>query len=580
MLSQNPDTGYFTEDVEGCKILNIDYDVIENGTFTSAIKSSIEKLKEETVKTTGTTEDTSYNKDKIDVPSIGVMAALVTEMKNPKSKLYGMDVVMDIESWVEVPKPSRITLASDETFVNNPSQIGGKSLGPACGTHYVIPIEQFWIFDKDLNDKGCLNSPVTECTISEKKVISVEFLEALQKGNWKITIKNSPMSDEIKEIIMRKGKWEVAPQPGYENFWVFYKSQINPELYLMKDDYLDAFKTAYKKAETFNYKTTTLAEPGEYNTKLKYFWGAENTTNKKLTEVTFKLNNNMTAIDGTINKGATKYADNVLFSIPIDGEINWGTGFNLPIAGKLFYNYKTEAETYKAINKSNANKPFTLKNTYKDTAAGKIITMTPTGFTWMPSDPIMLTASVNKNSEKEKAGVLYLYHTGTATAATVSESLNWLVKTAPSESKTDADTTINDGQYTLGELCKNGGADKRNGIVIDDDSKGLFNFGSIVFQPADSVNTELYNLTISCVKDTATIEAKYVGQDNIQTIGNSNTSITLNNDVMKTKNSERYNLANLYNRIIDTEVCLDIEKDTAAELLWNAKYFYDKIEVK
>ncbi|MFH1391966.1 MAG: hypothetical protein ABIH20_06655, partial [Candidatus Diapherotrites archaeon] len=563
VLTQNDATGYFTDSSDAeCSIIEVLENIDAEEPLLSGVKSTIDGLlgKEKVPDL----EDERYA---IINQTNTVNADLLLKLlKNEQFK--GMDIVMEIKDW----KSSNVTAGN----LKDPTHIGGKALGGTCTDDYVIPLQEFYEFDKLITNKEaeCKNKPL--CKINDTNELHVTFLQEMQKGKWKITVKNSEMGETIKELIMKKGNW---PERGtYDNFWQFYKRNIVPEMYLMEDLYSEKFLEAYNsKYEDLKLAFTAsgnLPYPGEYNTSIQKYW-----KDKKddPTNVVFKPTKTMAQIDEdikTIEKEPdTEYRNNVLFSIPIDGSINWGTGFSTSEARELYFNYKNETEHDKGMAKSNANKTFTQKTSYSDTKEGNIISMTESAFTWSPSDPIKLTSTVSKNSDNKNAGFMYRYNK-TGNSGT-SESLVWKVTDAPSESNIDKDKILADSKQPLSVLCT--GTDQYNGIVINDTSTGTFKFGTLIFQPARTVG-ESFSIIVGCIKDSGTITAEYVEETGATNLGStsSNTTLTLTNDTLRTKNQTRYNLANLYNRIKASEVCFKTNT-TQADLLWNADQFLKNV---
>ncbi len=549
VLTQHTETGYFTG-TDG-KVLSI-VDSIDTSKheFSAEVKTLITQLKTKTI------GDNAQNK-KIIIETLQVSNDLLRLMKSGK-ELEGMDVVLELDNLSEAV-----------------DKVGAKEIK---ADYFILPLKEFRDFNDDLfKTPECMADTAITCTTTNgEQEITVDFLQKLLEGNWKITAKNTEMSDYVKELVMKEGNWKIGkPSTGYDNFWVFYKHNIVPSVYLMKEKFGPELGTTFAPAKTLDFKTTSV-EAGQSTVKITKYFGAKEADK---TEITIDNTKELSAID-TANSGDTKYAENVLFKMPIDGSINWGTGFTgtKDAVPMLYFNYANPEVNYQAQANGNTKRALTYQSTFANTQAGKVVTVTNSAFTFAPSEPIKLTAEFNKNSESKPAGFLFQLH---KTGKPEFLPTTWKVTESILTNK-PVGTTLNAGTHSLSLLCPEAVAskgDNYSGFITTNKVTGKTGMKTVLFIPAETSSTGTHELNLVCLKDTGSVKAEYLLEDSKPTLENltSKRSVNLTNKISAiTQNTykTKYNLANLLDLINNKKICI-ASTDSKLDLLWNDKKFWE-----
>ena len=547
VLTQHKETGYFTG-TDGKVLSIVDSIDTDKHAFSASVEKLITQLKD---KSTG---DNAQNK-KIISETVKVSSDLLRLMESEK-ELEGMDVVLELDNLPEAV-----------------AKVGAKEIK---ANYFVLPLREFRDFDKALNENEiCMAENAVNCTINGQE-ITVDFLQKLLEGTWKITAKNTEMSDYVKELVMKEGNWTIGPQTGYDNFWVFYKHNIVPSVYLMEETFSAKLGDTFAPAEKLDFKTNNV-EAGQSTVKIKKYFG---TKENEKTEITIDKTKDLSAIDET-NSGSTKYAENVLFKMPIDGSTKWGTGFTgtdkaVPM---LYFNYANLEVNYQAQANGNTNRALTYQSTFANTQAGKVVTVTNTAFTFAPSEPIKLTAEFNKNSENKSAGFLFQLHkTGSTTEflPTTWEVTKSILSSRP------VGTTLTAGTHSLSLLCPElvaNRGDNYSGFITADKVSGKTEMKTVLFIPAKTSSNKTHELNLVCLKDTGSVKAEYLINNAKKTLGNLTARgiINLTNKISdSTQNTYKtqYNLANLLDLINEEKICI-ASKSSKLDLLWNDKEFWE-----
>ena len=478
----------------------------------------------------------------------------------------GIEVALEIKGWNQ----SNVT---NGDILNPALDIGAVTLG---NEWQVLPLDKF----KDLNDKVvenlnqsglCATAQVCEITLDGKtrKLGTTFLLELIRTGNWKVTARNTnDLGDLAKKLVMKKGYWPTN-QPGYDNFWQFYKNNIKPDMYLIEEQYDQGLFTTFDS----KYESDLAAvlpdkkvNAGKDEVELKYFWG---TTQKGKTLVTFKH-------IITLNEINDGYQDNVLFTIPIDGALEWGTGFQLGNKDALYFN-NYQPGTYSAKSKGNISATLEYKNNYSDTKTGQLMSITKTKFIVSPSDPVRLDVSVSK-SETQNAGFLYSLQKGESATIYIDNTLNWTVKDSGVSGYGNG--SIEEEQHLFNELCQNdrrvAGTNNYNGFIIGGTGNGNVEYTSIAFLPT-IINTDRYFFNLQCIKQSGSVTATYLDEETTELASTNGAGILaiserVRDDISKVPQREKYNLQRLLDLVNKGTVCIDSSSGSAT-LSWNDRFW-------
>jgi hypothetical protein len=400
----------------------------------------------------------------------------------------------------------------------------------------------------------------------------------LDNGKLKIVaINQKDMSKKVKEMVMQKGT--VNSNYGIKNFLAFYKENIEPKMYLMKDNYGNGFKDKFNNIKEYPKTNFTFKngnkneideiEAGDYNVSLgKYKW--EN--NGYDAEISLKIDRTMQKID---NDKRTNFSKNVLFEIPIDGEVDWGTSFtNIGVGNIYLSNY--DDVRYAIKNRSGIASSINAKinNNYEETKDGKLMTISKTEISASLSNPIMIETNIIKGKKEESAGVFYEFkHNGKPRPF----QLKYI------EKNTNNLANSEEGPFYGYELCGSGDTDSatgsRNYYGLLFTNKEIFNknFSALAYVPAQVLEEDTgSSISVKCIK-TGTISAKELIEDAEIGKATGRGEISLHNDKMKVYERTQYNLQNLLGMVRDEKVCIKVD-DGKMELSWNTKYFTNKIK--
>jgi hypothetical protein len=546
----------------------------EKGIFTNENDEAIEimKLKQEGL------EELLQKKPNTDKQhNLTILNETIKVLKEANTKISNEDM-NGLAIYLEVKNLSSGVNFND--LFENAFSIGGSNkIWYAPLTSYIKTHEQ--IVNCINNNNNNTQNNTQNCntiSISDNNQINIDDLKkALQNivdnGKLKIVaINQKEMSKKVKEMVMKKGI--VSSNYGIKNFFEFYKENIEPKMYLMKDSYDNEFKEKFKEQYyeinlTFNTSNDKNVDAGDYNVSIgKYKW--ENKADYNA-EVYLKIDRTMQKID---EDNKTSFSKNVLFEIPIDGKVEWGTSFSGDGVNNIYLN-NFDKDNYQIKNyKQRGNAGTTINRTYEATKNGKLMTISKDLISASLSNPIMIEVTITKQAE-EPAGVFYEFkHNG--------NSEPFQLKYIEKNSKNLADSK--DGPFYGYELCDKGNTDestndkKYYGLLFTDNEPFNKTFSALAYVPAQVVQEDTGSvISVKCIKE-GTILTKEINKiNNIIGRADGRGDVSLNNDEMKAYKRTQYNLQNLLNMVKDEKVCIKVE-DQKMELLWNTEYFTKKME--
>ena len=338
------------------------------------------------------------------------------------------------------------------------------------GSWYLLKLQDY----KNLHDvivKCIETADPKECTDAKYGTITTQFLGDLgNKANatWKLAARNDPnLGPEAIRLIMKNAKWETgdaAVKAKFENnFYQFYKADIATKLYLVRDNYgnslvgiLKGDGSEYKEklsGITLDFRTldssfdSKTLEAGEYDVNIEYSWGSTEDTKVKLEQAK------------PLAKIDAKYPANPLFTMPIDGGVEWGTNFaRQGGATPMYFNsYGLQFDPGNASNtpqtkqKNNAinSQPLSygFVNSYTNgTEKGRIVSITGAGaITYSPSDPMKVSITL-KNIRDTASAALFDYQIGNVNSPL---EVSWKIDMA-SGSQASA---VKTGKLSVSEVC-------------------------------------------------------------------------------------------------------------------------------
>lgn len=428
----------------------------------------------------------------------------------------------------------------------------------------------------------------------------VAFLGELRaKGTWKIAARNtSDMGEQTRALVLEKGSVNLDnyrdAMKEYKDLNMFYAMNINPRVYLMKDnydrDFFSSFSDNYKASASMkdhfydlsftekgkadnSYK---LAGAGDYNIHISTAVGPK--TNADLSaKIEFAQNRNLERIDSDNKdkdgKPASGYAKNILFSMPFDGDkVNAGYSWN---NDKIFIGGFIDSSTPQ-VGANKAKAPNTvsvsLANTYSATRSGKIISITPQNVAVSFSDPVRIEGTLSKTSKDRKGGLLYTFMEGSS-----SEPFE-LYDIALKAKKTNE--IISSAIPLTGELCSPTKTQQiYHGLVVPETEAFNKDFYGIAYVPTAGMRASRLNLEF-CSGDRIRLSSYELASDKARKIGEAFSStegktLSLNDGEMESYYRSKYNLQNLIAMVkgqdeTSSKICADV-KDGTLDMYWNPK---------
>ncbi|MEK6957384.1 MAG: carboxypeptidase-like regulatory domain-containing protein [archaeon] len=490
-------------------------------------------------------------------------------LENPELK--GLTYVLELNSW------------SDADNKVLPTEKISDNL-------YAVQLSAYREFNsKVLSNPNCQNK-VTTCTI-DGKTVTTDLLKKIAAGTWKITAKNSGMSNSVKELVMESGSWNSSYKAiNSGSFLQFYRQNIKPSMFLMKDNYNESFASAMKTSSDYgSMMPSTLSftegsvEAGDYNVTISYKWADSGSA-----EITFTKNRDLKQIDSDNKKGAEKfdshYADNVLFSLPIDGTVDAGTSFTNANGKELVFNNYGNQElsdvsplpVAKTKGNPGGSVSFSVKRKQSDVLSGKIASISRTAFEYSPSDPIKLEVKFSKNSKAdEAAGFLYEFVSSNNSRINELSGIQWNAEFDEVGNNTGKMTAQ---EFNGGDLCRNLSTMYPGFIINEPKTSASATYSALVFVPAlYSGNTTSINLPCQ-PKDSGSLTETYdlVPPNSVRTQDLQQGKLALNTN-LSGRYQTTYNLQNLLNLVkgssdSEAKVCFKAANNTV-DLFWNAKAF-------
>ena len=529
-----------------------------------------------------TNPDDPKQATRINNETTAVIAKILEETAKPEYK--GAEVVLEIKDWSY----------SATGTVQKPTEVGGKDLG---GNWYVLPLTTY----RDNVFNPCKDATGATCTTTAGKTISVEFLEQLGKGNWKLTAKNlNDLAPKVKDEVMKKGQWVtgLSSVDGYSNFDEFYKKNVSIDMYLVKDSYKKGLIAEFVKIEDYQdllkdlkvnsiitkdkveFSDKAISEAGEYNVVLEYQWNTATPSANKIA-VAFSRNKTLKEIDSMNKENGfeSNYADNVLFSTPIDGSVNWGTSFTgAPASTFYFNNYDISKladakELPQATEKKTAETKYTFdyKKDYADVKAGKVLSISSSTFDYAPSDPILVQVDLSNSTMNGTTGFIYEYRIN---KDKVADPLGW---TLPDKDDIGYNWQFAFAGQVDGSRLERTLSQQYDGFMLDNSKKGKIIFQTLILTPAyittGRLNGSEFELVRAVPQGNATSTYGFDDSENSTVTRRG----TLNlNDGLGLQFVTEYNLKSMLDKINDGTVCADASNNTL-DLYWNKEKIIENV---
>ncbi len=531
---------------------------------------------------------------------------IISDTTQVLAKLVGLITDKRLKGAEAVLEVSNLTAADlqGDIVKENGSKIKGPILpfDELDAKWHVVNLGAYTIFREQLQgqiDAG--NCPKEICVLPDGRIVTTKFLKALaDNGKWKIAVRNAKqISSEVKDALMQDGNWVIGKGEvagNYDNsFAKFHSQNIEPRMYLIKDEYNDDFYAKFRgdyandllgerqvgdTKVKFEAADKLKAESGDYNLLIDYTWA------KSEAKVSFTQRATLAQVDSANAAAGFKsaYASNPLLSMPIDGRVEWGTGF-AGIDGALmnFNNYITVSGSPTRDNPA-ANKAgqstasFTYAANYDDTKAGRIASISPTAIVFSPSDPAKVEATVAKGIATAPAGFLFDFVSSANNFARPYPA-GFIWKIVGTGLGLNAGENLQTDVRQVSELCATSTSapdSKFAGIIVSGAEAGTANLRTVVYSPTDNDKAAQSFLELKCVKDSGTsVRASYESQS----LGTAGTKIR--DRVVLSRSGEvyrtDYNLKSLLSYVKGgasegSKVCAKAAGGKL-ELYWNDAYF-------